>query len=170
MMATRALVRGLVALLPAVVVAVAGAGVAVVAILTVLAVLVVVLQVVPELLAAPDPTAPGVRRRSRFATAARPRVAEPVRAPADLRRMETLVAARVQSALGVDNWLRPLVADIATTRLGQHGADWSRAGAHSIPDPLWALIRPDRPQPVERDGPGISFAELELIVDQLEAL
>ena len=168
-MTARVLVRSGAPMVPAVVVAVAGGGWAVVAVLTALAVVIVALRVIPDLLAAPEGTA-GAPRGSRFAAAARPRTDPPRRGPADLRRMETLVAARVQSATGVHNWLRPLVADIAATRLGQHGSGLVPDEATTIPDPLWALIRPDRPQPAARDAKGISLAELGTIVDQLEEL
>jgi hypothetical protein len=166
----RAVLGGFAALLPAAVAAVAGGALVLVAILMVLGVLAVLLRVAPDLLVAPDGSGPSLRRRSRFAIAARPRTDPPVRGPADLRRMETLVAARVQSAIGVHNWLRPLVADIASSRLRQHGSDLDQGGPHAIPDPLWALIRPDRPQPKDREGPGISLTELTLVVDQLEEL
>jgi hypothetical protein len=120
-----------------------------------------------------DRTEPPPRaRRSAFAAAAAPRRLPPVRPPADLRRIETLVAARIVTAAGVYYWLRPLLADLTMSRLRHRGdadlGDPSRST--SVPDPLWGLVRPDRRPPVERDGPGLSLSELALAVDQLEAL
>jgi len=86
--------------------------------------------------------------------------------------METLVAARVVTATGVHHWLRPLLVDLTTFELGHregHALDEPDTSLR-ISEPLWSLVRPDRPEPVVRDAPGISLAELARAVDQLEAL
>ncbi len=110
--------------------------------------------------------------RSRFAAAARGRRPDPPRRPRDLERMQTLVAGRAPTAIGVHQWLRPLLADIAATRLRLgHGIDLADpAAAGQVPEPLWDLIRPDRPEPADRNAAGITPAELTVLVDQLEAL
>jgi hypothetical protein len=163
----RQLVRGVVWLSPAAIAAVVGAPLAVVAILAAVAVLVVVVRGVEQLVETGG-RRPSGARRSAFAAAAAPREPEPAKPPADLRRMETLVAARVLTAVGVHNWLRPLMADLAETRVRQHGGE--RLGPERVPDPLWQLIRPDRPPPRRRDDHGLSMAELAVMVDQLEDL
>ncbi len=111
-------------------------------------------------------------RRSRWAAAVRPRPEPTPRAPRDLERMQTLVAGRSPTAVGVHQWLRPLLADLAATRLRlDHGLDLADpAAARLVPEPLWELIRPDRPEPVDRHARGVSADELAVLVDQLEAL
>lgn len=104
----------------------------------------------------------------------------PLRGPRDLDRLETLVAARGRTAAGVHFWVRPLVSDIAEFRLrGRGGLDpqarSSGAGGPGparpvVPEPLWGLIRSDRPEPADRTGPGLSLTEMGLVVDQLEQL
>jgi len=158
-------------LVPAAFAAVVGAPVAVVAIFAGIATLAVLVRVLDAVLfdRARDP-AEG--RRSAFAAAAARRVPPRPRPPADLRRMETLVAARVVTATGVHHWLRPLLVDLVTFRLGRReGHDLDAPDARDrIGEPLWSLVRPDRPEPEVRDGPGISVAELSSAVDGLEAL
>ena len=166
-MTGRHLARGVVFLLPAAVAALVGAPLAVVALLAGLAVLIIVVRGIEQLVEIGGRRSSG-GRRSAFAAAAAPRRPEPPKAPADLRRMETLVAARVLTAVGVHNWLRPMLADLAATRVHEHGGD--RPGPERVPEPLWDLIRPDRPPPRRRDDRGMSMPELAALVDQLEDL
>ena len=160
----------LVLLLPALFAALVGEPLALVVIFAGLATLAVVVRVVDDLLFDRSRD-PAEGRRSLFATAAAPRVLPAQKAPADLRRMETLVAARIVTAAGVHFWLRPLLVDLASFRLRLRGAalDGPRAGS-TIPEPLWSIIRPDRVAPEARDAPGIDLAALTLAVDELEAL
>ncbi len=95
------------------------------------------------------------------------RPVEATKVPRDLDRLETLVAARSRTAGGVHFWVRPLMRDIAVFRIASNGDD--REGA-AVPEPLWGLIRPDRPEPVDRAGPGLSMPELGRLVDELEQL
>jgi hypothetical protein len=158
-------------IVPAAFAAVVGAPLLLVVIFSVIATLAVALRVADRLL--DDRTGPPPRtRRSAFAAAAAPRRDPPVRPPADLRRMETLVAARIVTAAGVHYWLRPMLVDITESRLRRHGGADLRDPtlASSVPDPLWALVRPDRAAPVARDGPGMPLSELARAVDQMEAL
>ncbi len=111
-------------------------------------------------------------RGSGFVLAARPRTPPPPGTPRDLDRLRTLVAGRIPSAVGVHQWLRPLMADIAASRLGRsHGIDLTDpAAAVLVPEPLWDLVRPDRPEPADRNGPGLTQGELSVLVDQLGSL
>ena len=163
--------RNLAWLAPAAFASVVGAPFVIVVGLSAIATLGVTLRVADRLLE--DRSEPPPRpRRSAFAAAAAPRRAPPVRPPADLRRMETLVAARIVTAAGVHYWLRPLLSDLTVSRLQRLGGADLRdpTAAASVPDPLWSVVRPDRAAPVERDGPGMSLPELARAVDQLEAL
>jgi hypothetical protein len=163
--------RNLAWIAPAAFGAVVGAPVALVVIFSVIGTLAVAFRVADQLLE--DRTEPPPRaRRSAFAAAAAPRRLPPIRPPADLRRMETLVAARSVTAAGVHFWLRPMLTDLTVARLQRRGdADLHHpAVAASVADPLWSVVRPDRAPPVERDAPGLAVSELARAVDQLEAL
>ena len=70
--------------------------------------------------------------------------------------------------------VRPVLRDIAAHRLRRRygvelDAEAGRAreliGAHA-----WELVRPDRPPPADRLARGPTIAELELVVDDLEAI
>lgn len=105
------------------------------------------------------------RRRSR-----RQRRPQPVPQLVDLERLMEFASA---TAFDVHYRLRPRLVGVATHRLARHGIslagqpDQARAmvGAHA-----WALIRPDRPPPEQRHGPGIQSAELQQIVEEIDAL
>jgi hypothetical protein len=113
-----------------------------------------------------------------FESAARPRRSDRRPAARDLERLETLVSARRGTAAGVHYWLRPLLRDIASFRLERHGGvdldrpppDAAGSVAFPVPEPLWDLIRPGRPDPIDRSAAGLSMAELHELVDQLEQL
>lgn len=167
MTARAAASRGAVCLLPASVAALMQLSLIIVVLLGLLGV-VVMLVGVGSILADGQATA----ARSRFDLAARRREPDPPRRPRDLERMQTLVAGRAPTAIGVHQWLRPLLADIASTRLRLgHGLDLADpAAARRVPEPLWDLIRPDRPEPEDRNAAGLTPAELTVLVDQLEAL
>ena len=142
-MTARQWARNLAWIAPAAFASVVGAPFVLVVILSVIATLAVGLRMADRLL--DDRTEPPPRaRRSAFAAAAAPRRPPPVKPPADLRRMETLVAARLFTAAGVHYWLRPLLVDIAVSRVRRHGDTDLRDPklATSVPDPLWALVRP----------------------------
>jgi hypothetical protein len=159
--------RALACLLPAGVAALMQLALPIVVVLALLGV-VVMLVGVGSILVDGERTTPGAR----FDLAARRREADGPRRPRDLERMQTLVAGRAPTAIGVHQWLRPLLADIAATRLRLgHGIELADpAAARRVPEPLWDLIRPDRPEPADRNAAGITPAELTVLVDQLEAL
>ena len=77
-----------------------------------------------------------------------------------------------RTAAGVHYWLRPLLADIAAIPApAAHGIDLAdRPRLTGCPSPCGTLMRPDRPEPVDRDAPGMTLPELTVLVDQLEAL
>jgi hypothetical protein len=91
-----------------------------------------------------------------------------------LRAVERRVRNAQTSAIDVHVELRPLVREIAETRLSRdHGVELEREPerARSLVGPrTWELVRPERPFPEERQGPGLPRRELEQLVAELEAL
>lgn len=112
---------------------------------------------------------PGVPFARRRRTAAH----EPAR-PRQLVTLERLVATAGTSALQVHAYLRPVLAEIASQRLAAHGQTLAR-----IPDPvgrellgerLWDVVRPDRPFPEDRHGPGVGPEDLRAMLEALKRL
>lgn len=89
--------------------------------------------------------------------------------PADLMRVEHDVAAR-QAAVEVHVRLRPLLAEIATARLGRRRRLTAAEAQALLGDELWELVRPDRPWPADPKGPGLSLEQLAQMTDRLERL
>jgi uncharacterized membrane protein len=88
------------------------------------------------------------------------------RAPAQVARMEREVSLGVSNAYDLHRRLLPHLREIAQCRL-------ERAGRAPGPDTLgrwWELLRPDRPEPDDRFGPGISQADLRALVADLERM
>lgn len=107
-----------------------------------------------------------------FEPGLRPRV-EPDLWPAQLVRLERIVEWSGASGLDAHTRLRPILVEIAETRLARRGVrlDRDAAEARRLLGPrAWELVRPDRPPPPDRDAPGIAPRELEEILDALEAL
>jgi hypothetical protein len=94
--------------------------------------------------------------------------------PQQLLELERLVVGARASALHVHAYLRPLLAQIAATRLAARGLTFERmadeAGQRLLGDRLWELVRPGRPFPEDRRGPGVSADELSIMLDTLERL
>jgi hypothetical protein len=97
-----------------------------------------------------------------------PQASRPVR-PADLERVESIVTAR-SVASGVHTTLRPLLVEIAATRLGRRRALTPADAKALLGDELWDLLRPDRPRPEDPAGPGLSVDQLEQMTWRLEQL
>ena len=84
----------------------------------------------------------------------------------ELTRLTREVALATASAYDLHFRLLPHLREIAQCRL-------ERAGKTSGPDTLgrwWELLRPDRPEPEDRFGPGIKQAELRALVSDLERM
>jgi hypothetical protein len=103
----------------------------------------------------------------------RPAAPTPSR-PEPLARLEGLVVMSGTSALQVHAYLRPLLAEIASRRLAARGQTLAgmseAAGRLLLGDRLWDIVRPDRPFPEDRHGPGVSSQELAGMLDVLERL
>ena len=109
-------------------------------------------------------------RRDRWPPAAPP----PAARPEQLTELERLVSRSQASALTVHAYLRPLLVEVTARQLAARGLALDRlsppAGRELLGDALWELVRPARPFPIERHGPGISPAQLDAMLATLEAL
>jgi hypothetical protein len=112
------------------------------------------------------PEARPIRRRRRAAPA-------PAR-PDELVALERLVASAGTSAVQVHAYLRPLLVEIASRRLAARGQTLDRmpnaAARKMFGDRLWDIVRPDRPFPEDRHGPGVAAHELAEMLKVLERL
>jgi hypothetical protein len=90
-----------------------------------------------------------------------------------LAELERLMEFASATAFDVHYRLRPRLIGIATHRLGRRGisleAQPEQARA-AVGDATWGLIRPDRRPPEQRHGPGIQSAELQHILEEIDAL
>ncbi len=103
----------------------------------------------------------------------RPRVAQTSR-PTQLVTLERLVGAAESSAVHAHAYLRPVLVEIASARLAAHGQTLERMpearGQALLGAGLWEIVRPSRPFPEDRHGPGVSRDELMAMLDALERL
>lgn len=92
--------------------------------------------------------------------------------PGALVRLEREVSMAGSTAFDVHYRLRPALIELAVGLLSsRRGIDLAQEPerAHAVlGDDVWELVRPDRPQPLERGGTGISNAHLERVVVALE--
>jgi uncharacterized membrane protein len=105
------------------------------------------------------------RHRSEFDRA----LAEGVRGDKPLQeveRMEREVTLGVATAYDLHVRLLPQLRQIAQARLERTG----RPMSPETLGPWWELLRPDRPAPENRHGPGISQSELRALVADLERM
>jgi hypothetical protein len=116
---------------------------------------------------------PAARELSRFETALRARAARPLRPP-ELVRTERELTLGMASAGHLHFRLLPLLRDAAAARLAsRHGVELHRRPESAralLGDETWELLRPDRPDPDDRNAPGLPFARVEALVERLEAL
>ena len=113
------------------------------------------------------------RHASRFEHELEAREERPSRPP-ELVRAERDVTLAVASADHAHRRLLPLLREAASARLyAHHGIELTRRPDRArtlIGDDAWELLRPDRPEPDDRHGPGISLARITAIVERLERL
>jgi hypothetical protein len=90
--------------------------------------------------------------------------------PSDIVRIEREITLGTTSAGHLETRLLPLLSDAASARLGiDFDLHPDRARA-ALGDETWELLRPDRPEPVNRSAPGLPIRRVRGIVDQLEQL
>jgi hypothetical protein len=94
--------------------------------------------------------------------------------PASLLRVEREVSMARASAFDVHFRLRPTLGKLATELLAfRRGLDLGRSPEPTqavLGDDLWELVRPDRPQPLQRHARGIDEERLERVVTALERI
>jgi hypothetical protein len=94
--------------------------------------------------------------------------------PAELAKLEREVTLGIGSAFYLHVRLLPVLREIAAERLRERrGIDLAarpEAARAALPEPLWELVRPDRPAPEDRDAPGLRPAHLREAVDALERI
>lgn len=94
--------------------------------------------------------------------------------PAELLRMQRELDLGAADAAHAHLRLLPLLRAAASGRLAsRHGVDLGRrpeAARALLGDEVWELIRPDRPEPGDRHGPGVPRDRVAAVVDALESL
>jgi hypothetical protein len=88
---------------------------------------------------------------------------EPTRPP-ELVRVEREITLGTSNAGHLHSRLVPLLREVAIARLG------STLSRERLGDEAWELLRPDRPAPEDRHGPGASLREIRRVVARLEEL
>ena len=115
----------------------------------------------------------GAPRDRRFEAALRARK-QPAPEPAELLRMERELSLGIGSAEYAWRRLLPHLRAVASALLGsRHGLELERrpeAARTILGDDVWELLRPDRPEPVDRHGPGVPRQRLEATIARLESL
>ena len=70
--------------------------------------------------------------------------------------------------------LLPLLRSAAAARLAaRHGFELDRRPAAAralLGDEVWELLRPDRPAPVNRHGPGLRKEQIAAVIERVESL
>jgi len=94
--------------------------------------------------------------------------------PQQLVALERLVSTAGQSAVYVHAYLRPLLIQIVSSRLAVRGQTLDRmsaaAGREVLGDRLWDIVKPDRPFPEDRRGPGVQPRDLSAMLDVIRQL
>lgn len=111
--------------------------------------------------------------RSRFERALQPpRRARP--RPEALASLERRVLLATETAFEVHYRLRPFLREIAAHRLSaRRGIDLDadpEAAREALGAEAWELVRPDRPAPADRLGPGLRLDDLRAAVHSLERI
>jgi hypothetical protein len=98
---------------------------------------------------------------------------EPMR-PAELVRTEREITLGNASAGQLHRRLLPMLREAAAARLSAgHNIELQRrpdAARALLGDDTWELLRPDRPEPHDRNGPGIPMSQLRDVISRLERL
>jgi hypothetical protein len=94
--------------------------------------------------------------------------------PQQLVALERLVTMAGPSAVSVHAYLRPLLIEIVSRRLAARGQTLDRmpetVGREELGDRLWDIVRPGRPFPEDRHGPGVSSRELGTMLEIIRRL
>jgi len=113
------------------------------------------------------------RPASRFEATLRSRKPPP-REPEELLRMERELVLGSADADHAHRRLLPLLRGTAAARISaRHGFELARrpeAARDLLGEDVWELLRPDRPQPADRHGPGVPRARVEAVIERVESL
>jgi hypothetical protein len=91
----------------------------------------------------------------------------------ELVRMERELEMATQSAFDTHYRLRPLLRELAETRLARRGIELDRPGSRAkelLGPELWEIVRPDLERPAEHHDPGVRLATVDRAVAALEHL
>ncbi|HET7571334.1 MAG TPA: hypothetical protein VFJ77_01555 [Gaiellaceae bacterium] len=113
------------------------------------------------------------RVASAFEQALRDRAERPTRPP-ELVRTERELTLAAATAGHAHRRLLPLLREVAAARLwAGHGIElWRRPerARAILGEETWELVDPDRPEPDDRNAPGIPLPRVASVVDRLEEL
>jgi hypothetical protein len=116
---------------------------------------------------------PGPKRASRFETAMRGTVTK-TSVPVELERIERELELGIANAASAHHWLLPRLRAAAAARLAsRHGVELERkpeAARALLGDEAWELLRPDRPEPADRFGPGVPRETVTAVIGRVESL
>jgi len=92
----------------------------------------------------------------------------------ELLRMERELVLGIADAEHAQRRLLPLLRSAAAARLAaRHGFELERrpeAARDLLGDEVWELLRPDRPEPEDRHGPGVPRDEIAAVIERVESL
>jgi hypothetical protein len=91
----------------------------------------------------------------------------------DLERLDRAVSTATTHAGDLHFRLRPILREIAAEGLRRRGVelDAQPEAAQALLAPqTWELVRPARPRPADAFAPGLPAAQLDAVLDDLEAL
>jgi hypothetical protein len=115
----------------------------------------------------------GPRPALRFEAALRGRK-PPAAQPEELVRMERELVLGTADADHAHRRLLPLLRAAAAARLAaKHGFELERrpeAARALLGDDVWNLLRPDRPKPADRHGPGVPREQIAAVIERVETL
>jgi hypothetical protein len=113
------------------------------------------------------------RHAPRFEAALRGR-APATSEPVELLRMERELELGIANAGSAHHRLLPLLRAAAAARLAaRHGVELDRrpdAARALLGEEAWELLRPDRPEPVDRFGRGVTRERVEAVIGRVESL
>jgi len=94
--------------------------------------------------------------------------------PEELLRMERELVLGVADADHAQRRLLPLLRAAAAARLSaRHGLELERrpeAARALLGEEVWELLRPDRPEPEDRHGPGVPRERVAAVIERVESL
>jgi hypothetical protein len=115
----------------------------------------------------------GPRQASRFEEALRGRT-DPPQQPVELLRMERELELGIADATHAHRRLLPLLRAAAEARLAsRRGVDLDRrpdVAEALLGEDVWELLRPDRPEPADRHGPGVPRNSVTTVIERVESL